>query len=154
MQRRWRFWLLGVAVLLVVPFAAEWMWARARVGDILMESSLDSPSVVADGKDSVVLTVRVTEEGKPRGGDLLQTWIDDGSGLFVPDWAYADGQGMAEFTFWPNPTTRYDSQDAAVLHIRDVSIGRLIEVGKDLTVTVPLAASEGNATEEGGFLSR
>ena len=153
MNGRWRLWLLGIAAVLLVPFAVDWMGAQGRIDDILIESALDAPSVVADGRHRIGFIVRVTDRGRPCAGVLLQAWILEGSGLFYPDFVYTDEQGTARFTFSPNRLTRYERQDAALIRVRDIGIGRLVEVGKDLTVTVPLASGEEGAPEGGGFLA-
>jgi hypothetical protein len=129
-----------VAVLVLFPFTADWALATARLPNIDIQGSLSSPDVVADGKNSVEITIRVTENGAPRANDTLQTWIDVGGGLLLPQWAFTDDNGEAVIKFSPNPQTQYDTVQTAVLHIRDTSIGRLIEVSKDLTVEVPLTA--------------
>jgi hypothetical protein len=143
MLSRLRIWLLVGVLLVLVVFAADWAIARARLDSIAVEVVLDPPTVVADGKDSVTLAVRVTEGGKPRGGDLIQSWLDVGSGLLRPTFTYTDEDGKATIVFTPNAMTPYEVQDRAEIHLRDTSIGRLIEVGKETTVTVQLVlASE------------
>src|SRR5205085_2106730 len=117
-----------VAVLLLLPFTADWALATARLPNIEIQGSLSAPNVIADGKNSVEIIVRVTEGGNPRANDTLQTWIDVGGGLLLPQWAFTDEHGEAVIKFSPNPQTQYDTVETAVLHIRDTSIGSLIEV--------------------------
>jgi hypothetical protein len=133
---------LALLVAIAAPFAVEWASAQTRLPDVQMEVRLDPPDVVADGKSQVVLYVRVTENGQPRAGDLLQSWIQVGGGILRPEWAYTDTNGEAAITFYPNPLTQYDVQDRAAIQIADISIGRLIEVRKLLVVDVPLRAPE------------
>jgi len=142
MPREWRPWFVGVVAFILVVCGADWVWASARLNDVVIDASLDKTSIVADGKDSVVLTIRVTENGEPRAGDLVQSWIDVGSGFLVPQWVYTDDNGVAHIKFTPNAMTQYEVQDRAEIHIRDINIGRLIEVGKDIVVVVPLAVPE------------
>jgi hypothetical protein len=140
---RLRMWLLASILLVLVVFGADWAIARARLDSVAIEVALDPPTVVANGKDRVTLVVRVTEEGKPRVGDLIQSWLDVGSGLLTPTFTYTDEDGMATIVFTPNAMTPYEAQDRAEIHLRDISIGYLIEVGKDTVATVPLVpASE------------
>jgi hypothetical protein len=129
-----------LAILAV--YGGDWALAQARLDDIRIETALEPPAVVADGQSSIVLTVRVTERGEPRANDLVQSWLAVGSGLLIPEWVYTDENGVAKITYSPNPLTVYDVQDKAEIHVRDVSIGRLIEVGKDIVVEVPLLPPE------------
>ena len=151
MPREWQPWILGIVALLLVPLGIDWMLATARLDDILIETTLDPPSVVADGKDSMVLTIRVTENGSPRVHDLVQSWLDVGSGLLVPQWVYTDENGVAEINFTPNAMTQYEVQDKAEIHVRDINIGRLIEVGKDIVVVVPLVVPQKPGEQEPGM---
>lgn len=135
-----RLWFLrcGITLLLLAPFFIDWTAARARLPQIGIDSSLNRPSVVADGKNSIVITLRVTEGNKPRANDLLQSWIEVGGGLLKPQWAYTDEDGVAKITFSPNPATPYDSQGKATIRVANVSVGRLIEVRKLVAVDIPL----------------
>lgn len=135
---RWIYIVLVVVAL--IPFGVDWTLATARLPNIDMQVSLSAPQVTADGKDSVQITVRITENGAARVNDTLQTWIDVGGGLLLPQWIFTDEHGEAVVKFSPNPQTKYDVVETAVLHIRDTSIGHLIEVSKDVTVEVPLIA--------------
>lgn len=138
MIKRLRLSLLVLMTLMLLACGADWAVARSRLGMVLLETVLEPASVVADGKSTIVLTVRVTERGRPRAGDLLQAWLDVGSGLLKPTWVYTDQDGIARISFTPNAMTPYEVQDRAQIHVRDTTIGWLIEVGKDVTVTVPL----------------
>jgi hypothetical protein len=142
MAKQWRILAYCLLALMAVPFFVDWAWASSRLDQIVIETALDHPELVADGKDSVVLTIRITENGKPRAGDLVQSWLDIGSGLLVPQWVYTDQDGAAVINFTPNAMTQYAVQDRAVIHIKDVSIGRLIEVGKEHLVEIPLSAPQ------------
>jgi hypothetical protein len=142
MSGRLHLWILAVVLVIMAIYGTDWVLAIARLDGILIETTLDPPTVVADGKSSITLTVRVTEQGQPRAHDLLQSWLDTGSGLLIPDWTYTDENGVAQITYSPNPLTQYDVQDKAEIHVRDISIGRLIEVGKDIVVEVPLVEPE------------
>ena len=143
MLSKLRMWFLASVLLVLIVFGVDWAIASAQLDSIAIEVVLEPPTVVADGKDSVTLAVRVTEGGKPRRGDLIQSWLDVGSGLLTPTFTYTDEDGNATIVFTPNAMTPYEVQDRAEIHLRDISIGRLIEVGKDTVVTVPLVlASE------------
>ena len=65
-----------------------------------------------------------------------------GGGLLVPQWIYTDENGRAEIEYTPNPATPYDLEQGVLIHVLDTSIGRLIEVGKEVVVEVPLIAPE------------
>ena len=130
MLRSWRFWILLLVVVIVAILAADWALASARLDGITLTATLETPSVIADGKHAATFVVQVTENGQPRAGDLLQIWLVKGSGQLIPQWAFLDDQGTARVTFTPVPYNRYDPQEAALVYIMDTSIGRLIEVGK------------------------
>lgn len=142
MLTQWRLWVLGVVALLALVLATDWMLAIRRLDDIRIETSLQPPGVVADGKSSTVLTVRVTEGGEPRSNDLLQLWLGPSGGLLRPTWVYTDQDGTARITYQPNPPNAYEPQDVIEVHIMDTSIGRLIEVGKRHQVQIPLVEPE------------
>ncbi len=128
---------LALVIVLLIPFGADWALATASLSQIDIESSLNEPQVIADGKNSIQITVHVTQDGAPRVNDTLQLWLDVGGGV-LPEWAFTDAQGQAVIKFSPNPKTAYDTTDTAVVHVSDTSIGHLVEVDKDTTVAVPL----------------
>jgi hypothetical protein len=132
------FLRLMLVLVLIVPFLIDWATAQARLPDVQMEVTLEPAEVIADGKSSIIVRVRVTENGEPREGDLLQSWIQVGGGIIRPEWVYTDANGEAEITFLPNPLTQYDVQDRAVLQIADIDIGHLLEVRKGIQVDIPL----------------
>jgi hypothetical protein len=137
-----RLIILVIGVVLAIPCGIDWALAQSRLPGIEVTSTLSQPSVVADGKSEIDVVIRVTENGVPRANDLLQSWIDIGGGLLQPMWVYTDENGEATLTFAPNPITQYDVQDRAAIHVRDISIGRLVEVGKDVVVDIPLTAPQ------------
>jgi len=122
----------------VAILTADWAIARARLPGIIIETELETPEVIADGKDSATFIVRVTENGQPRTHDLLQLWLVKGSGQLIPQWAFTDENGESKITFTPNPYNRYDPQDTVEIAIMDTNIGRLIEVGKRTRIAIPL----------------
>ena len=133
-----RLWIVGLLLLMAAPLAIDGMVARAQLDDIVIETWLDAPGVVADGRHTVVIYVRVTENGRPREGDLLQCWLQTGSGLLISPWIITDERGEGHTNFTPNPYSPYDPKDAAQIIVKDTSIGRLIEVSKEHSVRVPL----------------
>jgi hypothetical protein len=124
--------------LIVAVLGADYALATAQLDDVVIETSLDPPRVAADGRNSVVITVRITQNGRPRANDLVQAWIGSGSGLLIPNWVITDEHGTARITYTPNPYSPYDPQEAAEIRMMDTSIGRLVEVSKRHTVRVPL----------------
>ena len=147
MLRTWREWALAVVAVCLLALVVDWVWASAQIGSVRMDASPMTASVTADSKSSIRITVRITQHGRPRSHDLLQSWIDVGSGLLLPMWVYTDENGLAEFVYTPNAVTPYDVQDHAVIHVRDVSIGRLVEVSKDLQITIQLLPPEDQKQE-------
>jgi len=132
-----RMWILIVVLVVVAVFTVDWMISYSRLDDVYMEASIDPPSVVADGKSSAFITVRVTENGEPLVHHLLQAWLGTGAGQLEPKWSYTDEDGMTVIKYSPNRYSPYDPQDQVELHVKDLSVGRLIEAGKELVVIVP-----------------
>ena len=140
MTIRGRLIMWGVVGLVVAILATDWLLATARLGRVRIDAALDSPRVVADGKSAVTMTVRVTEEGRPRAGTLLQLWISEGGGLLSPTWVYTDQAGTALVTYQPNPASKYDLVTETLIRVADTGVGRLIEVRKEQDVAIPLEA--------------
>jgi hypothetical protein len=147
-----RLWFLVPLVLILLPFTVDYLIAQGRMDNIQMSPRLDVPSVLADGKSEVTITIRVTENGQPRVGDTLQAWIQTGGGLLLPTWAFTDESGEATFGFAPNPLTRYDVTMLAEISVRNISIARLVEVPKDILVPVPLEVPEEEEDNSGGSI--
>jgi len=139
---RTRLWILGLLAVVVMVLAVDRMAAAVRLNNILIETSVDPPSVVADGISRTRITVRVTENGQPRAHDLLQIFLVAGSGRVLPGWVNTDNEGMAVIEFTPNQYSVYDPVDGAELKILDMNIGRLIEVGKSKVINIPLLKPE------------
>lgn len=135
---KWRLYILGIVALLLVIGGADWMLANARLDDVVIDTQLDPPEVVADGQSTITISMRVTENGKPHAQALLQLWIDSGSGFLVPTWVITDDDGVAQSTFTPNVASPYDPHDEARIYVMDTSVGRIVEVGKRQLVHVPL----------------
>ncbi len=134
----WRLLFLGLLGAALVVASADWAMATARLSNVVIESHLDPPQVVADGKSSTIIALRVTEKGQPRAGDRIQLWIDSGSGLVTPDWVITDAHGTAQTRYTPNAASIYDPHDEARIFALDIDIGRVVEVGKRQLVVVPL----------------
>lgn len=137
-MKSWKLWVLGVLALAGVILGVEYGLGVAKLDSVVIATSIEPPQVVADGRSSVVITIRVTEDGEPRANDLIQAWLGRGGGLLVPNWFVTDERGMAQITYTPNPYSPYDSLEAAEIHISDTSIGRLVEVDKRHIARVPL----------------
>jgi hypothetical protein len=130
-----------VALILVI-FGADWVLARSRLDSIQIDMHANPERVVANGTDRTTITIRITEDGQPRVHDLIQLWLFKGSGQLSPTWVYTDDDGMIVVTYTPNPYSRYEPQDGAEIAVLDTSIGRLIEVGKQSSIVVPLDKPE------------
>jgi len=140
MAHRGRLWALAVIGILIAVVGADWLQAQARLATIVIEGQLDPPQVVANGKDTIVLTVRVTENGQPRVNTLLQAWLESGGGYFIPQWVYTDAAGQAQFSYTPNAAGPYDLLEPTVIHLIDINVARLFEVDKHYLVEVPVQA--------------
>jgi 2-keto-3-deoxy-galactonokinase len=140
MSGKWRFWTLSIIAVLAVAMVVDWGRASARLSQITITGQLDPPKVVADGTNSTMLTVVVTENGRPRVHTLLQSWLQTGGGLLIPEWAYTDAEGKAQITYTPNPANPYDLEQKTVIHVADTRVGWLIEVVKGYEIEVPIEA--------------
>ncbi|MCC6801401.1 MAG: hypothetical protein IT319_00850, partial [Anaerolineae bacterium] len=130
--------ILSAVGIFILVFGGDWAVARSRLDNIVIEIQVEPESVIANGKNSSTLTIRITEGGQPRVNDLVQLWLSKGGGLLTPNWVYTDADGSVIVTYTPNPYSRYDPQNGAEIAVLDTSIGRLIEVGKQSSVLIPL----------------
>ena len=140
MTGRGRLLVFAVVGLLVAAVAVDYVQAQARLPNITISGQFDQPKVIADGKSSIILTVRVTENGQPRADALLQAWLDSGGGLLIPEWNYTDEEGYAEYTYTPNAAGPYDLQEDTIAHVIDINVGRLFEVDKHYRIQIPIEA--------------
>lgn len=144
---RGRLLALAMIGLLLAAIGLDWLQAQARLHNISIEGQLDPPKVVADGKNSITLTVRVTENGMPRANSLLQAWLESGGGIFIPEWTYTDADGRAEYTYTPNAVGPYDMQEPTIIHVIDLNVARLFEVDKHYLIEVPVEAPLSTSTD-------
>jgi hypothetical protein len=142
MNQRLRRWVLIALAVLIAVLAVDRGMAQARLGHVQIAAPAEPATVVADGKNSTVVTVRVTEDGRPCAGHLLQAYLGSGAGLLTPGWVFTDQNGTAVITYTPNPYSVYDPQDFVLINVMDTSIGRIIEVDKRQEVRVTLQAPE------------
>lgn len=133
-----RLWLLVALAIVLGLVGADWLQAQARLNNITFEGSFNPPSIEANGKDTIVLTVYVKENGRPRVNTLLQAWLESGGGFFVPQWTYTDEEGRASFSYTPNAAGPYDLLEPTVIHIIDVNVGRILEVNKHFLIEAPV----------------
>ena len=140
MSGRGRLLAFAIIGLLLAAIAVDYAQARARLPNISITGEFDQPKVIADGKSSIILTVRVTENGQPRTNALLQAWLESGGGLFIPEWNYTDENGFAEYTYTPNAAGPYDLQEDTIAHVIDIGVGRLFEVDKHYRIQIPVEA--------------
>ena len=126
--------------LLLAAIAVDYGQARARLPNISISGAFDQPKVIADGKSSITLTVRVTENDRPRANVLLQAWLETGGGLLIPEWNYTDDEGYAEYTYTPNAAGPYDLQEDTIAHVIDINVGRIFEVDKHYRIQIPVEA--------------
>ena len=137
-MKSWQLWVLGIVALAVLILGIDYSVAKAKLGGIEITTSVDPPQVVADGRNQVQITLHVTEDGKPRAEDLIQSWLGTGGGLLIPSWVVTDENGMAQITYTPNPYSPYDPQDFVEIVLSDTSIGLIVEVNKQEVVQIPL----------------
>jgi hypothetical protein len=133
-----RSWLLTVLAIIAVILAGDWIISTAHLNQIEVEATADPPILVSDGLQKTSITIRITENGKPRVGDLVNIFLITGSGRILPGWAYTDSEGMIVTEFTPNVYTPYDPVEGAEINILDISIGQLVEVGKSKVINIPL----------------
>jgi hypothetical protein len=137
MRRRF-IWFTLISLVILGPLAFDWLTAQARLDRVTFDYTLSPAQVVADGKSSTTITLRVTEDGQPRANDMFQIWFEVGGGLLTPDTAFTDSNGLIKITYRPNPANPYDPTDFTQIAVMDASIGRLIEVRKQQSIKIPL----------------
>ncbi len=140
-RQRW-FYVLVVIAVLAVPLLADYVLAQARIDQVHFDYTIDPPQVVADGKSSTTITLRVTENGEPRVHDLFQIWFEVGGGLLTPDTAFTNDQGIITIKYRPNPASPYTPSDFAQIAVMDASIGQLVEVRRQESIKIPLVVSD------------
>ncbi len=140
MLRKIRLAAAAVLLILFALLVVDWVQAQIRLANVSIEGQLDKAKVISDGEDSIVLTIRVTENGRPRVDDTLQAWLQPGNGLMIPEWSYTDENGEVQITFTPNPATPYDVEVDTVINVIDINIGRWLEVDKRFSIEVPVEA--------------
>ena len=138
MLRKIRLAAVSLLLLMLALLAADFIQSLVRLNNVVIEGEFNKEKVVSDGEDSIVLTVRVTENGQPRVNDTLQAWLQPGNGLMIPEWAYTDENGEIEITFTPNPATAYDLKTDSIINVIDINIGRWLEVDKSFSIEVPV----------------
>ena len=138
MLRKIRLAAVSLLLLMLALLAADFVQSLVRLNNVVIEGEFNKEKVVSDGEDSIVLTVRVTENGQPRVNDTLQAWLQPGNGLMIPEWAYTDENGEIEITFTPNPATAYDLKTDSIINVIDINIGRWLEVDKSFSIEVPV----------------
>lgn len=138
MLRKIRLAAVGLLLLILALLAADFIYAMVRLNNVLIEGEFNKDKVISNGEDSIVLTIRVTENGQPRVNDTLQAWLQPGNGLMIPEWAYTDENGEVEITFTPNPATAYDIKTDSIINVIDINIGRWLEVDKSFSIQVPV----------------
>jgi hypothetical protein len=140
MLRNSRAVALLVVVLIAAVFAADGLVSRARLANVVIEGRMDPPTLVADGRNTGVLTLHITEGGRARVGDLIQCFLQEGNGLLIPQWSYSDANGETRINLTPNALTEYDIATGTLIHCVDTSIGRIVEAGKEFTIPVEVEA--------------
>lgn len=138
MLRKIRLAAVGLLLLILALLAADFIQSLVRLNNVVIEGEFNKEKVVSDGEDSIILTVRVTENGQPRVNDTLQAWLQPGNGLMIPEWSYTDENGEVEITFTPNPATAYDIKTDSIINVIDINIGRWLEVDKSFSIEVPV----------------
>ena len=137
-MKSWQLWVSGIVVLGLLVVGIDYKMATAKLDGIEIATTVDPPQVVADGRNQVLITLHVTEDGEPRADDLIQSWLGVGGGLLIPNWVVTDENGMAQITYTPNPYSPYDPQEFVEINVSDTSIGQIVEVDKREVVQVSL----------------
>jgi hypothetical protein len=133
-----RGWLMIFLALIVAILGVDVIKSSAQLSSIQVETTVNPPNIVADGTSKAIITIRVTQNGIPRAGDMMQMFLTTGAGRILPAWARTDENGVVTTEFTPNTYSPYDPVEGAVLQISDTSIGQLVEVRKDHSITIPL----------------
>jgi hypothetical protein len=115
----------------------DWYLTMRSLSSVHIVVRLHPAAIPADGQSRSKIAVRVTEAGRPRAHDYLEAVSLD-SGYLVPLLAITDQQGEASFSYASLPASPYDTVDKAHIQFTDISLGRIIEVDKSVTISIRL----------------
>jgi len=126
--------LAGILVLI------GWVDGRRSVH---FSVELQPTQLVANGKDSVLVVVRVTDpDGTPRSGDILNLIRQSGHGQLREKKIKTNAQGEASFTYYSYRDTAFTPAMLNQIQIMDTSIGKIVGVYKRHVIDIPVVKSE------------
>jgi hypothetical protein len=129
--------VLVVCLVAVLISVGDWYITMRSLSSVRLAVQLHPAAIPADGQSKSRIVVRVTDDGRPRAHDYLQAVSLD-SGYLVPLLAKTDEHGEAIFSYASLPASPYDTTDKARIQFTDVSLGRIIEVDKSVTIHIRL----------------
>ena len=121
----------------VLIFGAGWAQAMRALPSVQITAVVQPRTTVADGQHTVHLAVRVTQDGHPRAGDIVDAIGLDGGNMIPPEGG-TDRQGRVTFAYIVPTSNAYQTVTVAHVEIRDISIGALVEVDKVIRIGIPL----------------
>ncbi len=127
----------AVCVVVLLFFGVGWARAMRALPSVHIAVLVQPRTAVADGQHTVHLSIQVTQDGHPRGGDIVDAIGLDG-GNMIPSEGGTDRRGRVTFAYIVPTSNAYQTITVAHVEIRDISIGALVEVDKVIHIGIPL----------------
>ncbi|GBF74259.1 hypothetical protein PA598K_02595 [Paenibacillus sp. 598K] len=126
--------LAGILVLI------GWIDGRRSVH---FSVELQPTQLIANGKDSVIIGVKVTNpDGTPRSGDTLNLIRLSGHGQLREKKIKTNAQGEASFTYYSYRDTSFTPAMLNQVQVVDTSIGKIVGVYKRYVIDIPVVKSD------------
>jgi hypothetical protein len=126
----------AVAGLILLVFGVDYLISVVRIKNTVFVMD-HPPRAMADSEAKVEFHLQVTEKGRPRAGDLMQAWVQQGDGKLLPLFFFLDEDGRGVLTLTPNVLSLY-SKNPLIITVYDLSIGKIVERGKKETYSIEL----------------
>ena len=132
---------LFATVLLVLVFFALWGvdTARATKYDIDVVA-ISNTSLIADGEDQSVITIRVSRGGKPCANHEIM--FEPSDGTLDAYLVLTDENGLVDVVYTAYEETRFKPAGEVTIEISDLSNSLLIEVNAKASLTLNLRSPE------------
>ncbi len=131
-----RILIWGAVALLVIVLGGGWVIDFATASNVGLQARISPAVLPADGYSSGRFLVRVTNaDGSPRASDTIEV-LRQGTGSFDRTRALTDARGEALFLYTTSRSNKYQPAQPVPVLVTDTSLGRLIEIDKNVTVSI------------------
>jgi hypothetical protein len=132
-----RLIVFGLIVLVLVIYGGSWLVDDVTASSVRLQATIAPRILPADGQSTGLFTVRVTNpDGTPRVGDTVEVLDESSAGVFDRTRALTDQHGDATYHFTTSKSNVYQPAGPVPVLVTDTSLGHLVEVDKNLTVTI------------------